>query len=100
MNHLARTAPGAEDSGRLMEICSASSTLKDLYYHEMSQKMEVVSNLHPLKILGEGSKNRLSTLTFVRTFSQFTTRAEPRLPYHSRGQAENASFFSGTLLRL
>ncbi len=34
--------------------------------------MEVVSNLRLIKILGEGSKHRLSTLTFVRTFSLFT----------------------------
>ncbi len=35
--------------------------------------VEVVSNLRPRKILGEGSKHGLSTLTFGRTFSQITT---------------------------
>ncbi len=34
--------------------------------------MEVISNLRPTKILGEGSTRRFSTLTFVRTFGLFT----------------------------
>src|SRR5258707_12201571 len=40
--------------------------------YEMSQSVEVVSNLRPRKNLGEGSTHGLSTLTFGRTFSLFT----------------------------
>src|SRR6266568_4520640 len=36
------------------------------------RRVEVMSNLRPTKILGEGSTRRFSTLTFVRTFGLFT----------------------------
>src|SRR5258708_17382401 len=42
--------------------------------YEMSQSMEVVSNLRPRKNLDEGSTHGLSTLIFGRTFSLFTKR--------------------------
>ena len=44
-----------------------------VYYYKMSQNVEIVSNLRPRKILAEGSTYRLSTLTFGRTFSLFTS---------------------------
>jgi len=44
-----------------------------VYYYKMSQNVEIVSNLRPRKILAEGSTHRLSTLTFGRTFSLFTS---------------------------
>ncbi len=45
--------------------------------YEMSQSVEVVSNLRPRKNLGEGSTHGLSTLIFGRTFSLFTTSGKP-----------------------
>jgi hypothetical protein len=42
------------------------------YCYEMSQSVEIVSNLRPRKILAEGSTQGLSTLIFGRTFSLFT----------------------------
>jgi hypothetical protein len=44
-----------------------------VYYYKMSQNVEIVSNLRPRKILAEGSTHGLSTLTFGRTLSLFTT---------------------------
>src|SRR5260221_8723858 len=71
---VARTAPGAEYTRERMEICNASFPLKMICCYEMSQSVEVVSNLRPRKNLGEGSTHGLSTLTFGRTFSLFTIK--------------------------
>jgi len=69
---VARTAPEAEYTSQQMEICTAFFTLKIVCCYEMSQNVEVMSNLRVRKNLGEGSTHGLSTLTFVRTFSSFT----------------------------
>ncbi len=52
----------------------SKSTEKCPVVMKRGRRVEVMSNLRPTKILGEGLTRRFSTLTFVRTFSLFTMR--------------------------
>ena len=67
-----RTAPGGEYPSQQMEICTAFFTLKMACCHEMSQRVEVLSNLQvsffDLKVRHRGSQSSI----FVRTFRSFT----------------------------
>ena len=55
-----------------MEICTPFFTLKMSCWYKMSEHVEIVSNLRPRKVLGEGSIHGLSSLIFGLTLSLFT----------------------------
>ena len=64
------------NTSQQMEICTAFFTLNIVCCNEMSQCVEVMSNLRVRKNLGEDSTHGLSALTFVRTFSSFTSMSK------------------------
>jgi hypothetical protein len=69
---VARTAPGGEDAKQRMEICTASFVWKMICTLQMSQNVEMVSNIQlkkfGLNVRRYGPQPSIS----VRSFSQIT----------------------------
>ncbi len=69
---LARTAPEAEDAKERMEIRHTSFVRKMICTLQMSQRVEIVSNIEPKKIGLIVRRNGPQLSICVRTFSPIT----------------------------
>ena len=70
---MARTALGAEDARERMEIRNTSFLLKMVCYYEMSQGVEMVSNIQPNFFALNVRRYSPQPSIFVRSFSAITS---------------------------
>jgi hypothetical protein len=73
---VARTALGAEDAREQMENRNTSFLLKMVYYYEMSQGVEMVSNIQPNFFALNVRRYSPQPSIFVRSFSAITSPHE------------------------
>src|SRR5258708_24160077 len=78
VNSMVCAASGAGDSMQGIEVSAVSHAPKMLYYHKMSQKMEIMSNIQPKKFGLNVRHNGPQPRICVRSFSPITSTSSSR----------------------